>query len=151
MRTASLEEIKTLVGQELGVSDWVVMDQPRINMFADATEDHNSVHIDPKVGIEWGLGGTIAHGFLTLSMILHLQEGLLPMPANLTRGYNYGLEHVRFTSPVRCDRRVRGRFKLDSLTERKPGEWLYVVDVVIEIENEAKPAVTAKWLSICYV
>jgi len=86
----SLEEIKTLVGKELSVSDWVVIDQPRIAMFADATEDHSSVRVDPKIGMEWKLGGTIAHSFLTLSMILHLQDGLLPMPANLTRGITTG-------------------------------------------------------------
>jgi len=150
-RTATIDEIKRLVGTELGCSAWAVIDQPRISGFADVTDDHNAIHLDPTVGERLGLGGTIAHGFLTLSMLWALQSPIVPRPVNATHGYNYGLDSVRFLAPVRCGKRIRGRFVLDSFDERKPGEWRYVVDVKIEIEGEAKPALAAKWLSTSYV
>jgi acyl dehydratase len=148
MRIESLETIKGLVGSELGISDWVMIDQARIDAFADATEDHNSIHVDPEAGRAWGLGGTIAHGFLTLSMILRLQEGIVPIPERLARGFNYGLEKVRFLAPVPSGRRIRGRFDLRAFTETKPGNWRSEVGVTIEIEGEDKPALSATWMSL---
>lgn len=151
IRAMKLAEIPALVGTELGVSDWFTVTQDRITGFGEATADMNEVHIDPEVGRSWGFDGTIAHGFFTLSLILKLQEGLVPMPDDFTHGFNYGLERVRFVSPVPCGARLRGRFRLDDFVEKSPGAWLATVDTVIEIEGQAKPAVTCKWLSIAYV
>jgi acyl dehydratase len=149
-RIASVEAIRQMVGTELGVSDWFEIDQSRITQFAEATADMNTVHLDPEVGKAWGLGGTIAHGFLTLSLILKLQEGIVPVVENLTHGYNYGLERVRFLSPVPCGKRVRGRFALADFRPKEPGGWRSTIDVTIEIEGETKPALTCQWLSIIY-
>lgn len=150
-KTAKLADIAALVGQELGVSEWFLIDQPRIDQFADATADFNSIHVDPEAARAWGLEGTIAHGFLTLSMILKLQEGLVPIPDNMTSGYNYGLEKVRFLSPVPCGKRIRGRFTLSDFREKDPGAWRYTVDTLIEIEGQEKPALSCQWLSVIYV
>lgn len=147
---ATIPEIQAKVGTELGVSDWFLVDQDRINGFGRATEDMNEVHIDPEVGRAWGFPGTIAHGFFTLSLILKLQEGLVPLPETMTHGYNYGLDKVRFLSPVVCGKRVRGRFRLVDFREKEPGAWRYQVDTVIEIEGETKPALSCQWLSIAY-
>lgn len=147
---APIAEIQALVGTDLGVSDWFLVDQPRITGFGEATADLNEVHIDPEVGRAWGFPGTIAHGFFTLSLILKLQEGLVPMPDTMTHGYNYGLEKVRFLSPVQCGKRVRGRFHLADFREKEPGAWRYTIDTVIEIEGEEKPALSCQWLSIAY-
>jgi len=150
-RTAPLQDILGMVGTELGVSDWLMVDQPRITGFAEATADFNTVHLDPAVGRAWGFEGTIAHGFLTLSLILRLQEGLVPIPDNLVKGFNYGLEKVRFISPVPCGKRVRGRFSLRDFRERAPGAWLATIDVAIEVEGSDRPALTCQWLAISYV
>lgn len=151
MRTAPIDDIRTMVGTELGVSEWVMMDQARIDAFGHATEDLNAVHMDAEVGREWGLGGTIAHGFLTLSMILKLQDDVVPKPENMTHGFNYGIDKVRFVAPVPSGRRIRGRFFLESLQERKAGEWLFVINVTIEIEGQEKPALVGQWLSLCAI
>lgn len=148
LRYESLDDMHALVGQELGVSDWIMIDQPRIDLFADATDDHSPLHTDPEFGREWGVGGTIAHGFLTLSMIFRLSEGILPIAKGQARGFNYGMERVRFLSPVSSGKRIRGRFTMRSLEETKPGNWRSTVGVTIEIEGQEKPALSADWLSI---
>lgn len=151
IRAMPLAEIPALVGTELGVSEWFHVTQDRITQFGEATADLNEVHIDPEIGRSWGFDGTIAHGFFTLSLILKLQEGLVPMPDNFTHGFNYGLERVRFISPVPCGSRVRGRFRLADFREKSPGGWLATVDTAIEIEGQEKPAVTCQWLTISFV
>lgn len=150
-RYETIATIKASVGSELGISDWLLVDQPRIDAFAHATEDYNSIHVDPAAGAEWGLGGTIAHGLLTLSLLLKLSEDIVPAPAGLKSGYNYGLEHVRFIHPVKAGQRIRGRFKLADFQERVPGTWILTADVLIEIEGEAKPALSCQWLTIFFV
>lgn len=144
----AIEDIKNLIGSELGVSDWITIDQNRINGFADVTEDHNEVHINRNVAREWGFEDCFAHGFLTLSMILRLQEDVVPYPPGIKSGFNYGLEHVRFLSPVIAGKRIRGRFTLKSMDETRPGTWRSSIGVIIEIEGHERPAVAAEWLNM---
>jgi len=150
MPLASLDEIRSRVGREVGVSAWLTIDQARINAFADATEDHQFIHVDPAAAEAAGFGGTIAHGFLSLSLLSRMAaEGML-IPDGLKMAVNYGLDRVRFLAPVRSGSRVRGRFVLDSLEEKAPGQWLMRHTVTVEIESEAKPALTAVWLGLMY-
>lgn len=151
LRIMPLADIPALIGTKLGTSPWLEMPQSRITAFGEATDDLNDVHINPEVGRAWGFDGTIAHGFLTLSLILKLQEGLVPMPQGFTHGFNYGLERVRFIAPVPCGARVRGHFHLADFQEKSPGAWLSTVDCTIEIEGIEKPALHCQWLSIAYL
>lgn len=150
-RQETMAAILALRNQELGVSDWMLVDQGRIDAFADTTEDYNSVHVDPAAAEAWGLGGTIAHGLLTLSLLMKLAENINPVPDVLISGFNYGFDRVRFVHPVRSGQRVRGRFVLADFARKSPGCWVTTIDVVIEIEGEAKPALSCQWLSIAYV
>lgn len=150
IREAKISEIQALIGQELGASEWFLVDQEKVTEFGRATEDLNEIHVDPEVGRAWGFQGTIAHGFFTLSLIMKLQEGLVPTPDTMTHGFNYGLENVRFIHPVDIGKRVRGVFRLADFRQKGPGAWRYQVDTVIEIEGIAKPALTCQWLSITY-
>jgi acyl dehydratase len=150
MPVASLDEIRNRVGQEVGVSGWLTIDQARIGAFADATEDHQFIHVDPGAAEAAGFGGSIAHGFLSLSLLSRMAaEGML-IPDGLKMAVNYGLDRVRFLAPVRSGSRVRGRFVLDSLEEKAPGQWLMRHTTTVEIEGEAKPALTAVWLGLMY-
>lgn len=127
------------------------MDQQRINEFADATEDRQFIHTDPQAAAQTPLGGTIGHGFLTLSMLSRMAtEGML-VPDSIKMALNYGLDRVRFIAPVRSGKRIRGRFRLDSVEERAPGQLLLRHTVTVEIEGEEKPALTAEWLGLLFV
>jgi acyl dehydratase len=150
-RAGSIAGMKALVGAELGVSAWVAIDQERIARFAEATDDFSAVHLDRDQARKWGFEETFAQGFLTLSMLMKLQEDVILLPAGLKRGYNYGLERVRFLSPVMTGARIRGRFRLNALDEVRPGEWRRNVGVAIEIEGQDKPAMTAEWLALFVV
>jgi acyl dehydratase len=150
MPLASLDEIRTRVGQELGVSSWLTVDQARIDAFADATEDHQFIHVDPAAAAAAGFGGTIAHGFLSLSLLSRMAAEVMLLPEGLKMAVNYGLDRVRFLAPVKSGKRVRGRFVLDSVEEKAPGQWLMRHSVTVEIEGEDKPALTAVWLGLMF-
>lgn len=144
-------DIASHVGKEVGVSDWVLIDQKRIDVFADVTDDDQFIHVDPERAAKTPFGGTIAHGFLTLSMLSHLASGVLLRLENVKMGVNYGFEKVRFMNPVRSGKRIRGRFALLSAEEKNPGQWSFKYGVKVEIEGEEKPALVAEWLSMQFV
>jgi acyl dehydratase len=152
MPLASLEEIQAKVGTEIGVSDWIPVDQDRIDRFAEVTEDRQFIHVDPeRAAAETPFGGTVAHGFLTLSLLTRMGEDAFLQPPDVRMGVNYGFERLRFMAPVRAGKRVRGRFKLLSADERRPGQWRFVHEVTVEIEAEEKPALVVEWIGILFV
>jgi acyl dehydratase len=146
MPVASIEIIKGKVGQELGTSDWIEVTQDRIQAFADATEDQQFIHNDPALAAQTPFGGTIAHGFLSLSLLSRLAADVMLVPDTTRMGVNYGFEKVRFLSPVRSGKRVRGRFTLTAFEEKRPGQYQFTHDVTVEIEGEDKPALIATWI-----
>lgn len=139
------------VGKELGRSQWLKIDQQRINLFAEATGDFQFIHVDPGKAAKTPFGTTIAHGFLTLSLIPKLMEDILVLPEGLKMALNYGLDSVRFIQPVNVDSRVRLKVELADVTEKKPGQWLLKITATLEIEGEEKPAYIAEPLSLCFV
>ena len=144
----TLAELKDLVGREVGLSRWFFIDQKRIDAFAEATEDWQFIHVDPEAAKATPFGETVAHGFLTLSMLSALAYDALPKVAGVAMGVNYGFDKVRFVAPVRAGRRIRGRFRLAALTPRSKREWQARTTVTVEIEGEDKPALAADWLSL---
>ena len=151
MPIASIEEIASKVGQEVGVSDWILIDQARIDAFADVTEDPQFIHIDPEAAAKTPFGGTIAHGFLTLSLLSRMAADAMLRPADVKMGVNYGFEKVRFLAPVRAGKRVRGRFALERFDEKRPGQWQFTHRVTVEIEGEDKPALIADWIGLIFI
>ncbi len=138
-----------LVGQEIGVSSWHVVDQKRIDAFAQVTEDHQFIHVDPvRAAKETPFGTTIAHGFLSLSLMSAFAYEVLPTIQDTAMSVNYGFDKLRFVSPVRAGARVRGRFTLTDATLRSPKELLSRTNVTVEIEGESKPALVADWLGL---
>ena len=150
MPIASFDDIRSRIGEEVGVSSWIEIDQQRIDTFADATEDHQFIHIDAQAAAAAGLGGTIAHGFLSLSLLSRMAADASLLPDGLKMALNYGLDRVRFLAPVRSGKRIRGRFTLDSIEEKAPGQWLLRHTVTVEIEGEEKPALSAQWLGLMF-
>ena len=151
MNAVTVQELAEQVGTER-VSDWVEVTQSMIDRFADATGDHQFIHVDPVRAAQTPFGGTIAHGFLTLSLMPMLSERANPpVIAGVRMGVNYGGNKVRFVQPVRSGTRVRGRFTLLKLTERQPGVWEQVQRYTLEIEGEDKPALIAEWIALIYV
>jgi acyl dehydratase len=151
MPLASLDDIRTQIGKEVGVSSWIMIDQARIDAFADATEDRQFIHTDPEAAAQTPFGGTVAHGFLSLSLLSRMGAEAMILPEGLKMAINYGLDRVRFLAPVRSGSRVRGRFTLDSVDEKAPGQWLLRHTVTVEIEGEDKPALTAEWLGLMFI
>jgi acyl dehydratase len=151
MPLATLDEIRGRVGEEVGVSSWLTVDQARIDAFAEATEDRQFIHTDPVAAAQTPFGGTIAHGFLTLSLLSRMAAEASLLPDGLKMAVNYGFDRVRFLAPVRAGRRVRGRFTLDSVQEKAPGQILMRHNVTVEIEGEDKPALTALWIGLMIV
>jgi acyl dehydratase len=151
MPVASIDEIRGKVGGEVGVSDWLLVDQARIDAFADVTEDPQFIHIDPVAAAKTPFGGTIAHGFLTLSLLSRMAADAMLRPGAIRMGVNYGFEKVRFIAPVRSGKRVRGRFTLVSFEEKRPGQYQFVHNVTVEIEGEDKPALIADWIGMIFV
>ena len=147
-RSITIDELIALAGSETGVSRWFVIDQKRIDAFAEITGDRQFIHIDPEAARASPFGGTIAHGFLTLSMLSALAMDALPAIEGRAMGVNYGFEKLRFLSPVPAGARIRGRFRLDSVTPRSPVEFLSRNSVTVEIEGAAKPALIAEWLTL---
>ena len=150
MPVASIEEIVSRVGTEVGISDWLTIDQHTIDVFADVTQDHQFIHVDPDAAAKTPFGGTIAHGFLTLSLLSRMAADVLMRPENIKMGVNYGFEKVRFLAPVRAGRRVRGRFKLAAFEEKRPGQFQFTHNVTVEIEGEDKPALIADWIGMIF-
>jgi acyl dehydratase len=149
--TITVEERAAQVGSE-AVSDWVEVTQAMIDKFADATGDHQFIHVNPEMAARTPFGGTIAHGFLSLSLMPMLAAKTnSPAIAGAKMGVNYGGNKVRFLTPVRSGKRVRGRFKLLSFTQRKPDVWEQVTEYTLEIEGEPKPALIAEWIALVYV
>ena len=147
----SLEAYQKMVGREIGVSSWHVVDQTRIDSYADVIEDHQFIHVDPeRAKKETAFGTTIAHGFLTMSLLSIMSYEVMPVISGTTMGVNYGFDKLRFISPVRSGSRVRGRFTLAEATLRKPTELLSRTNVAVEIEGEAKPALVADWIGLIY-
>ena len=151
MPVVPLEEIRDRIGQEVGVSGWLTMDQQRIDEFAEATEDRQFIHIDPEAAARTPFGTTIAHGFLSLSMLSRMAAEVMLIPDSTKMAVNYGLDRVRFIAPVKSGKRIRGRFRLDSIEEKAPGQLLLRHTVTVEIEGEEKPALTAEWLGLLFV
>jgi len=148
MPIASLDEIRAHVGKEIGTSSWLTVDQARIDEFAEATEDRQFIHVDPAAAAQTPFGGTIAHGFLSLSLLSRMGAETMMIPDGVKMGVNYGLDRVRFLAPVKSGARVRGRFMLDSVEEKAPGQLLLRHVVTVEIEGQEKPALTAQWLTL---
>ena len=151
MPVASIEEIRGKIGSEVGVSDWILVDQARIDAFAAVTEDHQFIHVDPEAAAKTPFGGTIAHGFLSLSLLSRMAYDVMLTPDGVKMGVNYGFEKVRFLSAVRSGSRVRGRFTLASFEEKRPGQYQFVHNVTVEIEGEDKPALIADWIGMIFV
>ena len=149
MHYDTLAELQPLVGQELGTSDWITIEQSRIDLFAQATGDHQWIHIDPVRAAAGPFGTTVAHGFLTLSLIPLLFDSGFHV-GDVRMGINYGLNRVRFAAPVRVGNRVRGRFKLLSYEPLQGGAQL-VVEALVEIEGGSKPACVAETVSRRYI
>ncbi len=147
MKKIHLNDVQSLVGQEIGVSDWLTIDQDRINKFADATGDHQWIHVNEEMAKQF-LGSTIAHGYLTLSLIPFLGSQIMSMEG-VSRGINYGSNKVRFTNMVPVNSRVRARQKLLS-AEPKGGGVQLTNEITIEIEGKDRPACIAETISIVY-
>lgn len=152
MTAISASEMQARVGQTLGTSEWVLVDQDMINKFADATGDHQFIHVNEEAARMTPFGGTIAHGFLTLSLFPRLiAQSDVPRVDGVKMGVNYGGNKVRFLAPVRSGKRVRGHFKLLELEEKRPGQWQQTLEFTVEIEGEDKPALMAEWISQFFV
>jgi acyl dehydratase len=151
IETVTIQHLAARTGEER-VSGWVEVTQARIDKFAEATGDHQFIHVDPAKAAMTPFGGTIAHGFLTLSL-MPLLNSLTPQPRieGVKMGVNYGGNKVRFLQPVRSGKRVRGRFKTLELAEKRPGQWQQTVEFTVEIEGESKPAMVAEWISQIFV
>lgn len=150
-RTIKVEELPSLVGTELEPSPWIEITQQRVNQFADATNDHQFIHIDPERASQTPFGGPIAHGFLSLSLLSYLNEQSAVFPENLALVINYGSDKVRYLAPVRVGKRIRSHQKVLEMNEKKPGHWLMKCAVTIEIEDEDTPALIAEILSMMVV
>lgn len=152
MATITPQELQTRVGETIGTSEWVLVDQDMINKFADATGDHQFIHIDEEKAKLTPFGDTIAHGFLTLSLIPMLGAKTdSPKIDGIKMGVNYGGNKVRFLAPVRSGKRVRSHVKLLELDEKRPGQWQQTNEITVEIEGEDKPALIAEWITQFFV
>ena len=143
-------ELKEHIGRTLGPSEWFEIDQDRINAFADVTVDHQFIHVDPDKARLTPFGTTVAHGFLTLSLLTYLTSDTALMPEGTVMGVNYGFDKVRFIQPVRVGQRVRAVVVPASVIERGPGQYLIKSEVTVEIDGEDKPAVVAEWLGLLF-
>ncbi|MDD9894897.1 MAG: MaoC family dehydratase [Gammaproteobacteria bacterium] len=148
----STDQLSDYLGKEVGLTDWFEVDQERINNFAEATGDFQYIHVDEERAAETPFGATIAHGFLTLSLLSKLsQKGGGLKLENSVMGINYGLDKVRFINPVKANSKIRARFELVSAEEKKPNHYLLKHNVTVEIEGEEKPALIAEWLGMSVV
>jgi acyl dehydratase len=145
------QDLQAKIGQTIGTSEWLTVDQAMIDKFAEATGDHQFIHVNPAMAAMTPFGGTIAHGFLTLSLIpVMIEKSDIERPDGLKMALNYGGNRVRFLQPVRSGKRVRGHFKLLGMEEKRPGQWQHTVEITLEIEGEDKPGYVAEWISMFY-
>ncbi len=149
MAVVKVSDIKALKGQEVGVSEWITVTQEKIDVFADCTEDHQFIHVDPeRAAKETPFGGTIAHGFLSLALLSKFAYDVAISIDGAVMGINYGFDKVRFVQPVRAGKRIRGRFVLNDVIERKSGQWMLSYGIIAEIDGVEKPAFIAEWLTM---
>ncbi len=148
MRAVPVAELPALVGQPLPPSDWLTIDQDRIDRFAAVTEDHQFIHVDPERARATPVGTTIAHGFLVLSLLSRLMKDQVIIPEGLAMTFNYGSDKVRFLNPVKVDSRIRALTTMLSAEEKGRGRWLVRTEATIEIEGEPKPALVAEILTL---
>jgi acyl dehydratase len=146
----TIEELKGRVGQEVGVSQWFDIPQSAIDAFADLTHDHQFIHIDVEKAKATPFGGTIAHGFLTVSMLSAMAYDALPDIAGRTMGVNYGFDRLRMMSPVKAGARIRGRFVLKALDSKSAQQHQLTHAVTVEIEGAEKPALAADWVTLAF-
>jgi len=146
----SLAAYQAMVGHEIGVSSWHLIDQSRINVYADVIEDHQFIHVDPARAKDTPFGTTVAHGFLTMSLMSIMSYEVMPVIEGTSMGVNYGFDKLRFISPVKSGSRVRGRFTLAEAKLRKDKELQSRTNVTVEIEGEDKPALVADWIGLIY-
>ncbi len=151
-----LEVLRAQVGEELGASDWLTIGQDRIDAFADLCGDHQFIHVDPERAARTPFGGTIAHGFLTVSLLTWFAAAVRPRIEGARHSVNYGFDRLRFVAPVPVGCRVRGRFRLTRLEERVPGEITQHYEVTVEIEGAevesgGRPALVADWVTRAYL
>lgn len=148
MSEITLDAYRALIGQEVGVSRWFDVGQDRINQFADITEDRQFIHVDPERAKATPFGGTVAHGFLTLSLLAPMAFDAQPRLKNTAMSVNYGFDRVRLMAPVPAGSRIRGRFVLKEIVDRGPAEIMARSEVTVEIEGAQKPALVADWLGL---
>lgn len=142
------ENMTESIGADMGTTDWIRIDQHRINAFAGCTEDHQFIHVDAERAAKTRFGSTIAHGFLSLSLLSHFAESVGCRFENMAMGLNYGFDKVRFLAPVKVNSRVRAHARLLNVQEKKPGHFLIKQEVSVEIEGETTPALIAEWLTM---
>jgi len=145
-RIVTIAQLSEQIGKEIGLSDWIEVGQPMIDAFADATLDHQFIHVDPDRARSSPFGGTIAHGFLTLSLLSRMSFDSMPQIENAEMSVNYGMNRLRFLTPVKSGERIRARFVLREIAEKGAGQAVLAVDTTVEIEGGAKPALVAEWL-----
>lgn len=150
MPAIKVEEIAGKVGEDMGTSDWIEVGQERINQFAECTGDHQFIHINPEMAKMTPFGTTIAHGFLSLSLLPLMSETAAASVEGAKMGVNYGLNKLRFITPVKNGKKVRGHFKLTGYDEKSPGQHLLTQEVTVEIEGEDKPALVAETLTLLF-
>ena len=150
-RLVKIADLPDLVGKELEPSPWFEITQQRVNQFADATNDHQFIHIDPEKAAQTPFGGPVAHGFLSLSLLSYLNEQSAVVPESLAMVINYGSDKVRYLTPVRVGKRIRSHQTVKEIAEKRPGQWLMKTAVSVEIEDEETPALIAEILSMMIV
>lgn len=143
-----IADLPSLIDKEVGVSRWIHVDQARIDAFANTTEDRQYIHVDPERARETPLGGTIAHGFLTLSLASAMNFDAVEPLDGLVMGVNYGFDRLRFIAPVPAGSNIRGRFRLLAAEDKGGGRWLLRYEITVEIEGSDKPALVAEWLGL---
>lgn len=148
MQIIPAESLVERIGEETGVSDWITIDQERINQFAETTMDHQFIHVDPEAAAQTPFGSTIAHGFLTLSLTIPMLMETMVAPDRMVMAVNYGTDKVRFIEPVKVGSRVRGRTRLTEVTEKDPGRWLVKNLVMVEIDGVDRPALIVEALTL---
>ena len=151
MAVVSKEDLFALKGKDIGTSEWMLIDQDRVNKFAEATGDFQFIHVDPERAKLTPFGGPIAHGFLSLSLLPVLTaQADLPRLDGVKMGVNYGGNKTRFIAPVKVGKRVRGHFKMLDIEEKRPGQWQQTVEITIEIEGEDKTALICEWMTLFF-
>ena len=140
--------VQARIGTEVGLSDWLLVTQDMVDRFADLTDDHQFIHVDPVAAARTPFGGTIAHGFLVVSLLASLAKDVDVALEGIAMGVNYGFDRLRMVGPVHVGRRIRGRFVLKDFVERSPGQWMSTLGVTVEVEGSDRPAIVADWVSL---